>query len=191
LGKKLVIGIDIDGVIVDLVSMVLPKLSEVCGRPISYQDICCWDLGESLGLDATAVASVWEQAHSDDLLPHAPPVGGAVSGLARLKGHEIWLITARPITTRQGTIAWLDQHRIEYDYLIFDQRHKRHAVGPRFDVFIEDYLEEAVALAEAGIFTLLLDQPWNQAPALPQRCQRIDGWETIIARINELETATE
>jgi uncharacterized HAD superfamily protein len=105
----------------------------------------------------------------------------------QLRGHEIWLITARPITTRRATIAWLDQHQIDYGYLIFDQRHKRSAVSARFNVFIEDYLEEAVALAEAGIFTMLLDQPWNQTPTLPQKCHRVDSWETIVARIRELE----
>jgi len=142
-----------------------------------------------LGLDETTINSVWERAHGNELLWSAPPVDGAVSGLSQLKGHEIWLITARPITTRTSIIAWLDHYRIEYGYLIFNQWHKRQAVNHRFDVFIEDYLEEAVALSEAGIFTMLLDQPWNQAQALPEKCQRVDGWEAIVAWVKELEKA--
>ncbi len=46
--KRLVIGMDIDGVIVDFRSTILPMLSEVCARPILYQDLCSWDLGKSL-----------------------------------------------------------------------------------------------------------------------------------------------
>ncbi len=49
--KRLVIGIDIDGVIADIGVVILPLLSEVCARPVLYQDLCSWDLGEALNID--------------------------------------------------------------------------------------------------------------------------------------------
>jgi len=36
--KRFVIGLDIDGVIVDLGTAMLPLLSEVCARPVAYQN---------------------------------------------------------------------------------------------------------------------------------------------------------
>jgi hypothetical protein len=42
---------DIDGVILDLGTTMLPLLSEVCARPAAYQDLCARDLGEALNID--------------------------------------------------------------------------------------------------------------------------------------------
>jgi uncharacterized HAD superfamily protein len=59
------------------------------------------------------------------------------------------------------------------------------------DVFVEDQLEVAGLLAEAGVFTLLLDHPWNQAPILPENCQRVSDWHAVVLGINKLESQRE
>lgn len=60
--KHLRIGIDIDGVIVDLVSLMLPLLSKACGRPVSHQDIYCFDIGRALDIEEK-MADVWAQVY--------------------------------------------------------------------------------------------------------------------------------
>ena len=42
-------------------------------------------------------------------------------------------------------------------------------MGPKFDVVVEDFVEEAYAIAEAGIFTILFNQPWNNPASLPKK----------------------
>jgi len=54
---------------------------------------------------------------------------------------------------------------------------------------VEDSLEHASAIAEAGVFSLLLDQPWNQSPVLPRQCKRVYDWDAIVQSINQLEEA--
>lgn len=186
--KHLRIGIDIDGVIVDLVSLMLPLLSKACGRPVSHQDIYCFDIGRALDIEEK-MADVWAQVYDSDTLQSAPPIKGAITGLSVLREHEIWLITRRPTSTRSHTVSWLRRYKIKYDHLIFDSSPQKHLVGRGFDAFVEDNLEQACAIAEAGIFTLLLDHPWNQAPTLPKRCRRAEDWNAIVLYIKRLEEA--
>lgn len=87
------------------------------------------------------------------------------------------------------TVSWLGEKNIKYDRLVFDSGADKLSAGRNFDVFVEDNLEQACAIAEAGIPSLLLNQPWNQASILPQRCQRVPDWDAIVLAISKLEEA--
>jgi uncharacterized HAD superfamily protein len=185
--KNLTIGLDIDGVIVDYAAVMLPLLSEVCRRPVLAQDIYTYDISECLDLDDKAAEYVWQQTLGTDLLKDAPPVDGAPEGLAALDGNEIWIVTGRPASLRGLTEEWLFRNNVRYDHIIFDRTMNKMLVGPDFDVFVEDFLEGALVIAEAGIFTLLFNQPWNQSPALPENCRRVYDWPTIVNVIDKLQ----
>jgi uncharacterized HAD superfamily protein len=183
---KLCIGLDIDGVIADAVSVMLPLLSEASQRPVTPRDICCRDFSASLGIDEAAARRVWEQTVNDGLLHRAAPIEGALEGLAALGRHEVWLVTARPAFMRELTESWLAENGVSYDNIRFDMSGSKAEAGPAFDLFVEDFLEEARPLAEAGIYTLVYDQPWNQAPALPDNCARVYGWDDVLEIVDEL-----
>ena len=185
--KHLVIGVDIDGVIVDLGQAMLPLLSEVCARPVLYQDLCSWDLGKALNIDEKTMRSTWERTLSSDLLRHAPAIKGAIEGLSVLRKHEIWLVTSRPMSTQSLTLSWLHDNKVRYDHIVFDRRGDKLSVGPTFDVFVEDFIEEAYTIAKAGIFTILFDQPWNNTSILPNNCKRVYDWNDILLLIKALE----
>ena len=178
---------DIDGVIVDYGHAILPLLSEVCHRPVSYQELRHWDLGKALDIEKEVIEDVWEQVLGSDILRHASPIRGAIAGLSTLSKHDIWIVTARPTSTQSLTVSWLGEKNIKYDRLVFDSGADKLSAGQNFDVFVEDNLEQACAIAEAGIFSLLLDQPWNQASILPKRCKRVPDWDAIVLSISKLE----
>ena len=185
--KRLVIGIDIDGVIVDTGTVMLPLVSEACARPVAYQDLCSWDLGEALNIDEETMKSIWERIFNSDALRHAPPIDGAINGLSTLRKHEIWLVTSRPITIRELTISWLHDNGAHYDQIVFNRRGDKLTVGPSFNVFIEDFLDEAITIAEANIFAIIFDQPWNQASELPANCKRAYNWDDVLQIINNVK----
>ena len=189
--KRLVIGMDLDGVIVDYVTATLPLLSKVCNRPISYQDLRSRDLGEALNIDEKRVAYIWEQIIFTDLLRYAPPIKGAIPALSTLSGHDIWLVTGRPTSMQSLTVSWLNERNIKYDRIAFDSDKTagKLSLERDCDVFVEDQLEVASVIAEAGVFTLLLDQPWNQASILPKNCERVPDWNAIVRLIKRLEEA--
>ncbi|MFC2006439.1 hypothetical protein ACFLVG_05775 [Chloroflexota bacterium] len=184
--KRFVIGMDIDGVIVDIGKAMLPLLSEACARPVAYQDLCSWDLGEALNIDEEAIKRVWQQLFDSDALRYAPPIGSAISSLSLLNEHEIWLVTSRPISTRDLTLAWLQDNGIHYDQIVLNRRGDKLSVGPTFNIFIEDFLDEAITIAKAGIFTILFNQPWNQASKLSSNCKRAYNWDDVLHLINSL-----
>jgi uncharacterized HAD superfamily protein len=185
--KRLVIGLDIDGVIVDAVSAMMPLLSEVCHRTVSHQDIYCRSFEEALNIDQESVRYVWEKILENNLLLNAPPINGALDGLAAFSRHEIWIVTARPAFLQHLTEAWLGERNVRYDRILFERDGNKHLAGPKFDIFVEDFLEEASLIAGAGIFTLLFNQPWNQAATLPENCRRVYDWNTIVELINRFE----
>ena len=184
--KHLVIGIDIDGVIVDIGSAMLPLLSEVCARPVACQDLCSWDLGKALNIDEETMNRTWKRFFDSDAWRYAPPIDGAITGLSALSEQEIWLVTSRPISTQDLTLSWLHNNKVHYDQIVFSRRGDKLSVGPIFSVFVEDFLDEAITIAKAGIFTILFDQPWNQASKLPANCKRAYNWGGVLQLINNL-----
>ncbi len=184
--KKLKIGIDIDGVIVDLVTSMLPLLSKFCGRSVRYSDICCFDIGKALNIKEK-MGGIWAEVYNGNILQLAPPIQGSIIGLSELNEHEIWLITQRPISIRSDTVLWLCENKIEFDKLRFVDIVGKESISRSLDVFLEDNLETACAIAEAGINSLLFDQPWNQNTKLPQRCKRVKDWKDVVLYIKMLE----
>jgi uncharacterized HAD superfamily protein len=90
---------------------------------------------------------------------------------------------------RNLTLSWLNKNSVKYDQIVFDSDKTAGNLSLERDcsVFVEDQLEVGVSLAEAGIFTLLLDQPWNQAASLPKNCRRVYHWDEVVDEINKLE----
>jgi len=175
---------DIDGVIVDLGTAMLPLLSEVCAKPVAYKDLCSWDLGEALSIGQETMNHTWERLFDSDALLYAPPIDGAITGLSALRDHEIWLVTSRPLSTQELTLSWLHDNSVHYDQIVFNRRGNKLSVGPKFNVFVEDFLDETVTIAKAGIFTILFDQPWNQSSELPPNCKRAYNWDDVLQLIN-------
>jgi len=186
--KHLKIGLDIDGVIVDYAAVMLPLLSEVCDRPVTLRDVNAWDLKECLNIDDEAVEYIWQQTLGTELLLHAPPIEGAIDGLSRINHHEIWIITGRPAAMQSLTESWLHEREIKYDNIVFVENGSKMSAGPVFDLFVEDYLEEALIFASAGTLTLLFNQPWNQSTSLPRNCRRVHKWKDVIRVVDRLES---
>jgi uncharacterized HAD superfamily protein len=85
------------------------------------------------------------------------------------------------------TRSWLAGYGVGYDHLVLDRVGDSLPVGHRFDAFVEDFVEDATVMAGKGVFTVLLDQPWNQAPALPVNCRRACDWDEVVAVVREIE----
>ena len=186
--NRLVIGLDIDGVIIDYLRQILPLLCDIYGRTIRYEDITHPTLSKFLNIDEETSADIWEQILNTDLMQNAPPIEGAIEGLAALSRHEIWLITGREASMEDLTVSWLKNHEIKYDRIMFESEKVEGnlLLEKQCGIFVEDQLEAAYSLAEAGVFTLLFNQPWNQAESLPENCRRVYDWDNIVKIISEL-----
>ncbi len=183
--KQLIIGLDIDGVIIDYIRSILPLLSEICKQQINYEDITHPSLTQLLNvldIDEETAETIWNQILETDFLLKSPPIEGAIEGLGLLAHHDIRLITGRPESIKDITLSWLDKNGIKFDRIVFESSKAAEFSSPEREcnLFVEDQLEIAFRFAEAGIDTLLLNQPWNRAPSLPGNCRRVSNWSEII-----------
>lgn len=182
--KILNIGIDIDGVIADLVSAMLPILSETCGYNVIHTHITEYDIGKALGIQQH-MDRIWKAVYNDAFLIDVPAIGGALEGLNRISKHTIILITGRPQQTKNVTEKWLKTNTIKYDKLIFSEKGK-HLYSEDVDIFVEDHYEEANNMLSVGIPTMLFDQPWNQRSVDINTLKRVKNWKEITEHIERL-----
>ena len=174
------IGVDIDGVVADFVTAFLPVLKDLVGREIRYEEITHYWFQDVLGYDDETEKRVREEIDRRDVLRHLSPITGSLETLNRLgRDHEVHFVTARP-GWKWGDVTrdWLAAEGYRYDSVLFREEKKAEA-GEGFDLFVEDYLENARDLAALGIQVCLYDQPWNQTDALPDGVVRVRTWEEI------------
>ena len=179
--RRLKIGIDIDGVLADIVRTMLPLLARECGRAVKHDDIICYSFSEALNIPEERVAALMEEVIAEGHFGAAPVIDGAVEALELLYHHTLWLVTSRPECVRNETVRWLAQHRVPYHELVFAPATGKARNGDGFDLFVEDNLETALVLSGEDIPVLLFDWPWNQHPALPPNVQRVRNWQEILS----------
>ncbi len=100
-------------------------------------------------------------------------------------GANIHIVTARGFSHRHRmeTEEWLRENRFSYDRLAIVPAKEKADYATRYglDIFIEDRLDTAVAMADVVRLSLLLDRPYNQRGDLPSpdNLKRFYSWEAI------------
>lgn len=183
--RLLKIGVDIDGVLADIVQRILPLLARECGREVTHDDIFCYRFSEALSIPEERVHALMEEVIAGGHFEAAPIIPGAAEALQALRQHAIWLVTSRPERVRDQTVRWLARHQVPYSCLLFAPALDKARRGDGFDLFVEDYLEGALALSSQGIPVLLFDRPWNQRPLLPANVQRVRDWQEVLAAVEQ------
>ncbi len=104
------------------------------------------------------------------------------------KGHEIYIITARDSEFHddpyQLSKDWLDKNKIEYDKLIVNAREKASICKQEeIDVFIDDQLNNCIAVADIGIKTIRISRDKTQY----KNIITLENWEEINNYISKME----
>ena len=93
------------------------------------------------------------------------PEEGTVEATHKLheNGHKVHIVTDRSMGTRKGesaraTVKWLAEHGFYFDSITFTAD----KTSVPTQVFIDDKVENYIALWNAGTTCYLLDRPWNQ-----------------------------
>ena len=178
------LGIDIDGVLADVLTTWVKELNQYFNQSKRREDIFAYKFEEVYDVP-------WEEmdkffrTNQQLLLCNLAPIEKAQETLVTLsKQHEIYLITARPEEYKILTQGWLDCHKIPYNKIIFTdfQDKADYCKTNNIDLFIEDSLENAVSISKCGIPVLLFDAPYNQS-ALPKLVSRKKDWDEIYQAI--------
>lgn len=176
------IGIDLDGVIADFTGYTLPILNKFYNVNLKRDDITHYNYEKVLGVSKKEMMKFWEEVKNKHVLRHLKTIEGALEALSLFKDRKIYFFSMRPEYYEDDTIAWLKDNNIDYCKLHIGQEDKSiAALKEEIDIFIEDNLLQAIMVSEAGIETLLFNQPWNHyGEKLPPLCKRVYDWKEII-----------
>ncbi|MEK6970216.1 MAG: hypothetical protein AABW68_00790 [archaeon] len=187
------IGIDIDGVLVDIVSPLLELYNAHKGTGHRYEDVGHYDLHQTWNCSPQEAIDWVHQFYATPAFDEMPVIDGAVAGVTRLsKGHELFIITSRPAYLQEKTKAWIERYFGDaFVEILFGNAYSLH--GPQKDkstlcsekdvrVLIEDAPGNAIDCAQAGIEVFLFDQPWNRKMSPTKNVTRVMSWDEIGQR---------
>ena len=203
------LGTDVDDCLIDSAGLVAATINKQYGTNLSNKNWYQAHDPEVWGVEDQRVAwgRVNDVLHSREFIENAQVLEGAghVLKAVKLGGHALSAATGRPDTlgNRKMTFELLQFHYPKLftsDRLYFTDHFGQSgkkgskvdvAIAQQFTHFVDDNLDHANPLAEAGYVTYLLgDYPWNQGEAHP-RVIRVPDWDVIGGHLfSDLERRT-
>jgi uncharacterized HAD superfamily protein len=195
------IYVDLDDVLSRTTDTYSAIIEQEFGRQVRFEDLTCFDLKVSFQLTDREYRHFFDKIHQPDMLMNFDPVPGAKEMMARWidAGHRVDIVTGRPPSARETSLAWLDRQKIPFTEFIMVDKYSRSGgdhpgvisraqlTACPYDLAVEDSLDTAVFLAEQmGVQVLLYDRPWNTRPwnARPSKLPgitRVMSWQDIAA----------
>lgn len=182
------IGLDIDGVVADSFTVFRQELNKHYGKDIVSIDH--YDMTKVYDVPWDNLSRFFDD-HMEYLFSASKPMAGAVQSVHALlqAGHAITYITARKSGEEERvTLKWFETQGIPVQRAVFTgSTSKTHAIKKfGIELFVEDFLTNALEIVEMGIPVLLLDAPYNQGK-LPHGVVRCCNWHEIMQFITEYD----
>ena len=188
--KKPTIGVDIDEVLLDLVTPLTEFHNERYGTTFSRKDFKTYNLGDTwLCSKEEAYGKIYEFFHSP-YFEQIKPFRKSQKVVDFLsKNNELIIITSRPDYIQNKTEKWIERNypnnfsRMHFTHEWSkngNTRKKDICLSEGVNVLIEDNLDKALGCASTSIDVLLFDCPWNQKQDLPKEITRIYNWGEIL-----------
>ncbi len=163
------IGLDLDGVLADLVGETVKIFNRTWpDNKVNYEDLDGWDyLKRERGLSSKVQNELFYQVWKDfENLPTAEKIGDILEGINKLESqdHVISIITHRDRRTHSYVPRWLFQKQIPFHNLMFISTKTKLEKHDFVDVLVDDH-PRTVEIADRypNTFVLLRDQPWNRS----------------------------
>ncbi len=186
------IAIDLDGVLVDIITPLLEFHNEIEGTNHSKEDVDNFVLSEFWNLTPEETEERVHHFYETDSFRNLHPEPEAKQAVQELsEEHELCIVTSRPVEVEEETRRWIEEHFPDaFDHIHFsdnptlstnDARSKAEICSEiEADVLIEDAVEYAEECSREGIEVFLLDKPWNQKEELPDRIIRVHSWGEVL-----------
>lgn len=133
--SPLVIGIDADGVIINLQKAWLDWYNEKWDDDITLDEMV-WDFHKVV--KPAAGKKVYEFLDDSDIYDNMKPLAGALDGVRKLisAGHDVKIVTASSEPTIPGKASWLHRYLPEVKARDIMYLHPKELL--RLDIFIDD-----------------------------------------------------
>jgi uncharacterized HAD superfamily protein len=173
------IGIDIDNVIADTFTDLIPYYNRFMGREDTPQEVIATMRRRKL-----LMVRYYFLAWRHRVMTGIKLIDGAAETLRGWAGeHQLKLVTSRlPLFNRQ-TREWLEKHQVPYHELHHAKETTKYRKAGQCEVFIEDNPEECEVLADHCERVFLFDQPWNRRTFSQQNIIRVNNWREIAEKL--------
>lgn len=189
-----IIAVDIDEVLSETVDAVL----EVNNHEINWMKITKEEVSsfyfheiERLNIWTEEDVKIFDKLWLSEKRRDVKPVEWAIEKLNELKSewYKFIIITARREEFREYTEKRVEQNYAWiFDEIVFTNHYMINAV-PKSEIckqkwiekMIEDNLDYAIDMANAGVKVYLMDRPWNKQynPEVHQGIIKVNGWNEI------------
>ncbi|MBR4170049.1 MAG: 2-dehydropantoate 2-reductase [Kiritimatiellae bacterium] len=200
------IYVDMDDVLTETARELSRLAAALFDIHVPYEKIFAFDLKQSFHLTDEEYLHLMRGAHWKGALEGLPETPGAREGVAQLlkQGHEVVIVTGRPLQTANVSQGWLRQHGFpELPFYCLD-KYGRWSGGDsadprlltreafeqtRFDLFIDDSpLALDLLQNRSDSRILVFDRPWNRDYPLTSSMRRVFGWDEVVAAANAATT---
>ena len=188
------IGVDLDDVLVPFIDPFISFWNSQYDTSFRRDDIHTYDLWKVCGVSQQKlieqVYGFYDTSTFQNLSPY--PMAQATVKKLYENRHDLSIVSARPQALSGHTRKWLAQYFPgNFSSVHLTETYPLHNSSPpqkKIDIFkelavacvIEDSFPNA---AEAGIRTLLYDQPWNKREHCPRHMKRVYSWEDIETQL--------
>ncbi|MFA6340771.1 MAG: hypothetical protein WCX27_00820 [Candidatus Paceibacterota bacterium] len=194
--KAKIIGFDLDCVLLDFHDALMAYHNRVyCDSfkmecPVNFAELQALWGGDAAKAENETVDFYESKEHMN-----ARPIQGAIEGIEKLKkGNTLYVVTVRPDVSKEKTLAWIDKNFPDtFSGVYFtNEFHGGGIVSTKarvskelgIEVFVDDSLERAREISEAGIPVLLLDTPWNHEK-VSGLITRVNSWAEIMEKLTK------
>lgn len=188
--KKIVLGIDLDGVCANYYDALRRYVAEAYGVPESeieeiYPEPKTYDMIEWPGFKHNFV-KYHSEAVTEGIYSNMEPIPGASYTLWKLneEGYHVRVITSRFVKHGQNaqvvsdTAFWLDQNDIPYRDIMF----VKDKPDVYADIYVDDSPENIRNLQATGRKVIIFDAPYNQS----SEGNRAKNWDEVYKLITEI-----
>ena len=190
-GNRSWIAVDVDGVLADHVSHILPVLKRDYGFDTTISQIRTWDFPVA----STTFGAILRAAQMlPDFVRTTPVVPGAPESMRKLsESYNLAIVTARPRESTDATQKWLRANDIVFDDFANLSEGTKHGTAYSCDILIDDYAVNVTEfLRNTNGHAILFSRPWNIDPSdrssfmTINRLHVADNWQEVLGLITDI-----
>lgn len=175
------IAFDLDGTLIDLMSVAIPLVEKYAGVPITK--FTQFDIAKDNNISKKAVWQGILEAINHRNIPVYEGVKTLFRNIYDITGEPIKIVTARPANKEQQTFFTVMSFTGDTPFRIkmVNPEESKMTYLDGYDYFVEDRRRTALELADAGIYVFLIRKPYNQG-VQHSKIEYIDGVKDLIDR---------
>lgn len=172
-------GLDVDGVLYKWEPTVRYLIQRKFGKTLKAAD--SWDALDNQ-LTNNEKQWLWTAGVKEGMFRHGHIYRGAIDGVRALSGlGDVHLITSRPSSAREDTLAWVAFHRLPVSSVTIVNHGDRKSDYP-VEVLIDDGPHNIQDMLDNTDATAILwDRPWNQEfSSKSPLYHRVHSWNELL-----------